>query len=118
MKARKAIASATLVLMLAANATSADTETISTETQGAPTATDLTPLSAASSDVAPGAALEPKCAAMEEGAECWKELTDKSGCYVWDVHYFAEQTVTWSGPCAGGVIVGRERWFGPRTASP
>ena len=87
-------------------ATSADTETISTETQGAPAAMDSTPASDASSDVGPGAALEPKCAAMEEGAECWKELTDKSGCHVWDNHYFAELTVTWSGPCAGGVIVG------------
>ena len=54
----------------------------------------------------PIATLEPKCAGAAEGAECWKELADKPGCHVWDSHYFPEQTVIWSGPCTGGVIVG------------
>ena len=87
-------------------ATSADAETGSTETQAAPAAADSTPRALASSDVRPGAALEPKCAAMEEGAECWMELADEPGCYVWEDHNFPEQTVTWSGPCTEGVIVG------------
>ena len=87
-------------------ATSADAAEVSTEAQGAPAAADSTPAPRASSDTEPGAALEPECEAMEEGAECWKELADEPGCYVWDNHYFPEQMVTWSGPCTGGVIVG------------
>ena len=54
----------------------------------------------------PGATLEPKCAGTAEGAECWEELADKPGCHVWDSRYIPEQTVIWSGRCAGGVIVG------------
>ena len=42
------------------------------------------------------------CAGKSEGAECWKELTDQSGCYVWDDYLITDQTVTWTGTCSGG----------------
>ena len=51
--------------------------------------------------------LEPSCAGAAEGTECWKELANRPDCYVWDDYFFPDQTVTWSGACAGGVIVGQ-----------
>ena len=89
-----------------AGATPAHTATASTETPGVLAVSETAPAHSASPDDGPEAALEPKCASMEEGAACWKEIEDKLGCYVWDDHYFPEQTVTWTGPCTGGVIVG------------
>ena len=51
--------------------------------------------------------LDPKCTGAAEGVECWKALANKSGCYVWDTHYFPDQTVTWSGACSLGVTTGK-----------
>ncbi len=64
------------------------------------------PAPSANADGAPTLALGPTCAAAEEGSECWKELADEPGCHVWDERHYSDQTVTWSGRCAGGVIVG------------
>ena len=89
-----------------AGATPAHTATASTETPGVLAVSETAPANSASPDDGPEAALEPKCAAMDEGTACWKELEDKPGCYVWDDRYFP-QTVTWSGSCTGGVIVGK-----------
>ena len=50
--------------------------------------------------------VEPSCEGQAEGAECWKELTSHPGCHVWDDHYYADQTVTWTGGCAGGLASG------------
>ncbi|MDE0522902.1 MAG: hypothetical protein OXH79_13205 [Boseongicola sp.] len=50
--------------------------------------------------------LEPKCSAVNLGAECWKELAAKPGCHVWDSRHDPERAVDWSGQCAGAVIVG------------
>ena len=55
----------------------------------------------------PAAGLSPKCAEMQEGAECWKEISNRRGCYVWNNKLYPDQTVTWSGACASGVAVGR-----------
>ena len=52
------------------------------------------------------AMLEPKCSFVMTGAECWKELTDRPGCHVWDSRHVPGQTVAWSGQCAGAVIAG------------
>ena len=46
------------------------------------------------------------CAGQAEGAECWKELASHPGCHVWDDHYYADQTVTWTGGCSGGLASG------------
>ncbi len=53
------------------------------------------------------AALTPKCEGMAEGAQCWKELANEAGCYVWDDYLSHDQTVAWSGQCSGGIAMGR-----------
>ena len=50
--------------------------------------------------------VKPRCEGQAEGAECWKELASHPGCHVWDNHYYADQTVTWTGGCAGGLASG------------
>ena len=52
------------------------------------------------------ARVEPSCEGQAEGAECWKELASHPGCHVWDNHYYADQTVTWTGECNGGLASG------------
>ncbi|MCY4500508.1 MAG: hypothetical protein OXE57_02980 [Alphaproteobacteria bacterium] len=47
----------------------------------------------------------PKCAGMSKGFECWRELANRPGCYVFDSAYGPGRT-TWSGACEGGVAVG------------
>ena len=54
----------------------------------------------------PAIAAEDTCAGQAEGAECWKALSDRPGCHVWDNHLHADQTVAWSGPCAAGLAQG------------
>ena len=49
---------------------------------------------------------ERTCGGKLEGAECWKELESHPGCYVWDDHYYADQTVTWTSGCSGGLASG------------
>lgn len=46
------------------------------------------------------------CGGKPEGAECWKELESHPGCFVWDDHYYADQTVTWTGECKDGLASG------------
>ena len=46
------------------------------------------------------------CAGQAEGAACWKELESHPGCRVWNDHYYADQTVTWTGGCSGGLASG------------
>ena len=46
------------------------------------------------------------CAGQAEGAACWKELESHPGCRVWDDHHYADQTVTWTGGCSGGLASG------------
>ena len=52
------------------------------------------------------AAGRPNCEGQAEGAECWKALVSHPGCRVWDDHYNADQTGTWTGECAGGLASG------------
>ena len=55
-----------------------------------------------------GEALEPKCADLEEGAQCWEEIAGRPGCSGWNEHFSpsAGRHVSWSGRCSGGVIEG------------
>ncbi len=46
------------------------------------------------------------CGGKPEGAECWKELKSHPGCYVWDDHYYADQTVIWTGECRDSLASG------------
>ncbi|MCY4584593.1 MAG: hypothetical protein OXB98_01000 [Bryobacterales bacterium] len=31
----------------------------------------------------------------------WKELASYTGCRIWDRRYYADETLTWTGGCAG-----------------
>ena len=53
------------------------------------------------------AALDPICKGAAEGAECWEEIANRPGCHVWDDYFYSDQTVAWSGSCAGGIVSGR-----------
>ena len=51
--------------------------------------------------------LTPTCTGAATGAECWKEIADRPGCHVWDTYFETGLSVTWSGPCSGGIAEGR-----------
>ena len=54
-------------------------------------------------DRPPRAAIEPTCAGKAKGAACWKPLSDRPDCQVWESYLDTDQTVTWSGECDGGL---------------
>ena len=58
----------------------------------------------------PAAQLSPKCAGMDRGAQCWNELSNRPGCYIFEPYYDPPMTATWSGDCAGGAAVGHGTW--------
>ena len=50
---------------------------------------------------------EPICKWLpKNGRKCWKELTNRPGCFVWEEHLVVGQTVTWSGKCDKGISNG------------
>ena len=53
---------------------------------------------------AAAAALTPKCG---RGSQCWIELANEAGCYVWNPYYVSVTAVSWSGQCSGGIATGR-----------
>ena len=53
-----------------------------------------------------GIRAEEMCTAKSEGAECWKELTNRPGCYVYDDYLKTEQTVSWTADCSNGLAQG------------
>ena len=61
------------------------------------------------------AAAGPKCPGMPEGSSCWREMSNKPGCYVW-VQDFSPSVEEgeWSGACSGDTAHGRGtlRWSG------
>ena len=60
----------------------------------------------------PTALLQPKCAELpgqylgENHAECWAEIANRTGCYLWRTHYHSDQTTEWSGRCREGIATG------------
>ena len=54
-----------------------------------------------------GGQLSPKCAGMQRKAKCWRELTNKPGCYAHSRSYSPRTKWAWSGACEGGVAVGQ-----------
>ena len=52
----------------------------------------------------------PMCAGMSKGSECWNELTNRPGCYIFDPYYDPPETATWSGACLGGLADGQGTW--------
>ena len=53
-------------------------------------------------DASPSHAAEPKCGGQPKGTACWMEVSDQPGCYVWNPSPKSDETVNWSGECAGG----------------
>jgi len=57
--------------------------------------------------------LEPKCADLprlylgENHAECWEEVKNQPGCFLWRTHYHSDQTTRWTGSCRSGMAEGR-----------
>ena len=52
----------------------------------------------------------PECEGMPEGSECWLELSNKPGCYIWTSDYGAPEDplqITWSGGCIDGAAHGQ-----------
>ena len=39
---------------------------------------------------APSIAMKTKCSGATKGAECWRELSNRPGCYIWDDYYLPE----------------------------
>ena len=46
------------------------------------------------------------CAGQPAGTACWKEVSGRPGCYVWDPELVLGQTVTWPGECSNGLARG------------
>ncbi len=61
------------------------------------------------------AAAGPKCTGMPESSACWKGIANRPGCFVLDPYLLHDQTVDWSGGCAGGAAHGHgtASWHGP-----
>ena len=55
-----------------------------------------------------GVAVRPSqtCAGKPAGAECWMEISEQPGCYLWDGELERGETVTWTGECVGGIAHG------------
>ena len=55
----------------------------------------------------PGSVFRPNqpCAPQPSGA-CWMEISGRSECYVWNPNPQPNETVTWTGECAGGLAQG------------
>ena len=60
----------------------------------------------------PTVTLEPKCAELPgqylgaSHAECWEEIENQLGCFLWRTHYHSDQTTKWAGQCRNGVAEG------------
>ena len=48
----------------------------------------------------------PTCLGQPEGESCWMELANRPGCHVWNPHFSAGATVTWTSQCSSGVANG------------
>ena len=46
------------------------------------------------------------CAGQVAGTACWKEISGRPGCYVWDPGLVLGQAVTWTGECSSGLAQG------------
>ena len=56
------------------------------------------------------AAAGPQCGEMDEGASCWRELSNKPGCYAWVGYYSPEASADWTGECSGDTAHGPGRY--------
>ena len=54
----------------------------------------------------PGISAGETCAEKPEGSDCWLELENQPGCYIWNIDLQVNETATWSATCAGGLAEG------------
>ena len=66
----------------------------------------------------PAVSLEPKCSDLEQSPpatsgpkfvsieNCWRALTNHSGCYFWQPFGVSGSTYTWTGSCSSGIAEG------------
>lgn len=47
------------------------------------------------------------CVGQPKGTECWMELANQAGCYVWNGNLQGDETVMWTGECADGLAHGK-----------
>ena len=47
------------------------------------------------------------CVGQSEGTECWMELANQAGCYVWNNHLQKDETVTWTDACFNSLAHGK-----------
>ena len=61
-------------------------------------------------------ALSPKCDGMPEGSQCWREISNKPDCFIWDDYSRTNQSIIWSGVCSNSATAGpgtlRYEWNG------
>ena len=57
-------------------------------------------------DPVPVVSKQDRCDGKPKGSECWMELANSPGCYVWNPNLQPDETATWTGECAGGVAQG------------
>ena len=51
---------------------------------------------------------KPTCSDQPPGtAVCWLELSNRSGCYIWDTFSWGDSPHTWTGECALGLAQGK-----------
>ena len=52
------------------------------------------------------------CAGQPKGAECWMELANHAGCYLWEPDFHPYKIATWTAECSGGLAqgTGTVRW--------
>ena len=80
--------------------------------QAAPPAAQPAPAQAAAPQPAPAPGLSSgisageTCAGKPEKSACWQELDNQPECYLWNANLQVNETVTWSGACAGGLAEG------------
>lgn len=57
----------------------------------------------------------PKCKGMAEGSKCWREVSHRPGCHVWNLVIDPTEKIAWTGGCSGGTAHGRGAlfWSGP-----
>ena len=49
----------------------------------------------------------PDCRSQPPGAQCWTELANQPGCYVWNEHRQPPETARWTGGCSSGLAEGQ-----------
>ena len=61
------------------------------------------------------------CTGKPEGADCWMELANRPGCFVWNAYLSPGETAIWTADCSGGLASGtgtlKNAWEGGESES-